>query len=446
VLATAALGASLGACTDARPQYATFEGARAPAATGVAVATAAESQPVSDDTPPPGAGPAANDQVPPSALPPVNRRPDAAPSTGSSETIQTQTLPAPTPTPTPAPTPTYTPPPPVARAPKPEPTYTETVKGKVVEARDPVRTITVDNGDTINSLADRYLMTKEALIKANKLKKPFEIDAGQSLKIPTPKAYVVESGDTLFSIAKRFNVSSDVLAELNNVDPHGRLRSGQEVVMPEGVRDSGPIRHIIGGGGRPEGVYPAPHTPEAYTPQPYTPQPYTPPSDNGYHVAPPVRGETPTTVAPSEAPPPPTDAEVAAAGRGRFIWPVDGQILTSFGPKPGGQRNDGVDIAAPAGAPVRAAAAGYVVYAGDKVPGFGNLVLIKHDGGWVTAYAHLSTTTVKIKDHLAQGDPVGEVGQTGGVAAPELYFEIRFTPRPGDKPNPVDPGLVLPRQ
>jgi len=93
---------------------------------------------------------------------------------------------------------------------------------------------------------------------------------------------------------------------------------------------------------------------------------------------------------------------------------------------------------------VKAAAAGDVVYAGNQVPGFGNLVLIKHPGGWVTAYAHLSQTTVKIKDHVEQGDQVGQVGQTGGVDSPELHFEIRYAPTPRDKAKPIDPTLVLP--
>ena len=90
---------------------------------------------------------------------------------------------------------------------------------------------------------------------------------------------------------------------------------------------------------------------------------------------------------------------------------------------------------------MKAAAAGDVVYAGNQVPGFGNLVLIKHPGGWVTAYAHLSVTTVKIKDHVEQGDKVGQVGQTGGAEVPELHFEIRYAPTPRDKAKPIDPTL-----
>ena len=145
-----------------------------------------------------------------------------------------------------------------------------------------------------------------------------------------------------------------------------------------------------------------------------------------------------------EAAPAPSDAQVMAAGKGRFAWPVSGTILSTYGPKAGGQRNDGLDIAAAMGAPVLAAADGDVVYAGNQVPGFGNLVLIKHADGWVTAYAHLSRTEVKIKDHVSQGDEIGQAGQTGGVDQPQLHFEIRYAPSPRDKARPIDPGLVLP--
>jgi murein DD-endopeptidase MepM/ murein hydrolase activator NlpD len=143
--------------------------------------------------------------------------------------------------------------------------------------------------------------------------------------------------------------------------------------------------------------------------------------------------------------PPPTEAEITAAGRGRFVWPLQGDTISDFGPKGTGQRNDGVNIRAAAGTPVRSAAAGEVVYAGNQVPGFGNLVLVKHADGWVTAYAHLSTTEVKMRQQVAQGATLGAVGQTGGVTEPQLHFEVRYAPTPKDKARPVDPGLVLPR-
>ena len=139
-----------------------------------------------------------------------------------------------------------------------------------------------------------------------------------------------------------------------------------------------------------------------------------------------------------------TPSQIATAGRGRFIWPLRGQVISPFGDKGTGQHNDGVDIAAVPGSGVHAAAAGEVVYAGSSIPGFGNLVLVKHSGGWVTAYAHLDRIEVRMRDSVAQGDEIGQAGQTGAVDRPQLHFEVRYAPDPTEKARPVDPTLVLP--
>jgi murein DD-endopeptidase MepM/ murein hydrolase activator NlpD len=86
-----------------------------------------------------------------------------------------------------------------------------------------------------------------------------------------------------------------------------------------------------------------------------------------------------------------------------------------------------------------------VAYAGNELKGYGNLVLIRHDGGWVTAYAHLARVDVKMQDAVSQGQQIGQVGATGGVSEPQLHFEVRYAPSPKDKARPVDPALVLPR-
>jgi murein DD-endopeptidase MepM/ murein hydrolase activator NlpD len=136
---------------------------------------------------------------------------------------------------------------------------------------------------------------------------------------------------------------------------------------------------------------------------------------------------------------------IAAQGQGKFIWPVKGDILSPFGAAGMGRRNDGVDISAPAGSEVRAAAVGEVVYAGDQVPGFGNLVLIKHAGGWVSAYAHLGSVSVHMRDTVYQGQQIGTVGQTGGVTQPQLHFELRYAASTAEKARPLDPMTILPR-
>ena len=110
---------------------------------------------------------------------------------------------------------------------------------------------------------------------------------------------------------------------------------------------------------------------------------------------------------------------------GRFAWPLKGRIIGGFGPRESGLHNDGLNIAAPIGTPIQAAENGVVVYAGNELRGFGNLLLIKHADGWVTAYAHADTLKVGRGDQVRRGDIIATVGDSGNVGQPQLHFEIR---------------------
>lgn len=112
-------------------------------------------------------------------------------------------------------------------------------------------------------------------------------------------------------------------------------------------------------------------------------------------------------------------------GGNAFIWPVDGTLLSAYGPKPGKRFNDGVNIAAPAGTPVRAAADGVVIYTGNELRSFGNLILIRHAGGWTSAYAHTETVRVRRNQRVEKGAVIAAVGRSGSVACPQLHFELR---------------------
>jgi len=349
-----------------------------------------------------------------------------------------------------------------APAARPVTTTTVSVTGSVIEVAGPRRVYTVKSGDAIDAIARGMDTTRADLAKDNDLKPPYNIRPGQKLKGPatTAKAYVANSGDTLTNIAKRFSVKPAVLAEENDLKVSATLKKGQKIRLPSGYKDKGPLKTTTTttpAVPRPTTPAPSYNPPAQTTPAappaslPSSPRPYTSSPSTSYPRTPsgPVSAQ-PVTPPPSSgqiigSSPPPTEAEITAAGRGRFVWPVQGETISDFGPKGTGQRNDGVNIRASAGTPVRAAAAGEVVYAGNQVPGFGNLVLVKHADGWVTAYAHLSTTDVKMRQQVAQGATLGSVGQTGGVSEPQLHFEVRYAPTPKDKARPVDPGLVLPK-
>jgi murein DD-endopeptidase MepM/ murein hydrolase activator NlpD len=127
----------------------------------------------------------------------------------------------------------------------------------------------------------------------------------------------------------------------------------------------------------------------------------------------------------AKTPEPAVPAPAAHTGNGQFGWPVQGKIVSKFGATSDGLRNDGINISAPAGAPVQAAADGIVAYAGNELRGFGNMVLIRHANGWVTAYAHNQSLNVKKGDQVKRGQVIARVGSTGNVQSPQLHFEIR---------------------
>jgi murein DD-endopeptidase MepM/ murein hydrolase activator NlpD len=142
-------------------------------------------------------------------------------------------------------------------------------------------------------------------------------------------------------------------------------------------------------------------------------------------------------VTPSDETPAPTPIKADATPT--FRWPVKGRVIAGFGPKPNGQQNDGINLAVPEGTPVKAAEDGVVAYAGNELKGYGNLVLIRHSNGYVTAYAHAKELLVKRGDSVKRGQVIANSGQTGNVDTPQLHFEVRKGPAPLD-PMPLLAG------
>ena len=128
-------------------------------------------------------------------------------------------------------------------------------------------------------------------------------------------------------------------------------------------------------------------------------------------------------------------APVSVAGAPSFAWPVSGRVIADFGTTATGGRNDGINIAASDGTPIHAAASGTVSYAGDELKNYGNLVLIKHAGGYTTAYAHADRLVVSRGDFVARGQVIGYAGATGDVTTPQLHFEIRSATTPVNPRN-----------
>jgi murein DD-endopeptidase MepM/ murein hydrolase activator NlpD len=269
--------------------------------------------------------------------------------------------------------------------------------------------VDVAPGDTVYALARRYGVTVRDVIDANQLEAPFRLQIGQTLKLPPPRVYTVVPGDTVYAISQRFDVDMRTLVSMNNLPAPYQLAAGRQLKMPV----------------RPEMVAtPAnPGSVAAIPPVRAVPLPLPKPvstarsRSSGGGAAP---AATVTRTSARAVPPPPPMREGS-----RFLWPVRGRVISNFGPREGGLHNDGINIAAPKGAPILAADSGVVAYAGKELKGFGNLLLIKHSGGWTTAYAHADRLLVKRGDVVQRGQTIATIGESGGVSRPQLHFEIR---------------------
>lgn len=257
--------------------------------------------------------------------------------------------------------------------------------------------VTVRPGDTVYGIARRYGLPVRDVIAANGLAPPYLIAVGQTLQMPQARYHTVAAGDTVYNVAQRYGVQQAELARENAIQPPYTIHVGQRLRLPAA---------------RPAGSEPAPAAAAPATDASAAPTPMLPP---------------PQTVSLPASP----GEDVA------FSWPLQGRVLSRFGAKVGGLHNDGINIAAPRGTEVRAAEAGVVAYVGNELRGFGNLLLIRHAGGWMTAYAHNDALLVRRGDRVRRGQAVAVVGSSGSVAEPQLHFEIR---RGGQA---VDPAPLL---
>jgi murein DD-endopeptidase MepM/ murein hydrolase activator NlpD len=325
----------------------------------------------------------------------------------------------------------------------------------------------VQSGETVYSVAERYRVPVRSVIDLNRLQPPYRLIPGQPLLLPKPREHRVAAGDTVYGISRRYGVDMSALVNLNGVVPPYTIKVGQVLRIPAPVEAVGVAVATATPAPSPAiAPPPAPPEPGALT---RVPVPITPSGKSGVQVeelpaagaaspvtpspaapaAPPVAAAPlppplPGAVPPAVTPPPKPPATVAGivpepaprAGS-RFLWPLEGKLLSSFGPKKGGLHNDGINIAAARGTPVRAAENGVVAYAGNELRGFGNLLLIKHAEGWTTAYAHNEELLVRRGDQVKRGQVIAKVGSSGSVTSPQLHFELRQGARA------VDPVKLL---
>lgn len=322
------------------------------------------------------------------------------------------------------------------------------------------RTYQVKAGDTVYGIARQMNVDMAEIIRLNGLQPPYMVRVGQQLQMPGSGGGSVPAQVASTSTAPAPARKPDMPPATSSAPPARATRPAVEAVpldpsapatakpvTPAPVRPTvtapvatsttpaagkrgveaetlapppaAVVPHAGNGNGTASSgtapVLPANRQPAPVTPAPAAP---TPPAATQPAPTPAPQVATATPLAkPDEAPPPRTAA--------RFLWPLRGEIISTYGAKPGGLRNDGINIAASQGTTVAAAEAGIVAYAGNQLKSFGNLVLIRHDGGWVTVYAHLADIGVQQGQRVTRGQSIGTVGQTGNVRFPQLHFAVR---------------------
>ena len=269
--------------------------------------------------------------------------------------------------------------------------------------------VVVQRGDTLYSISRRSGVPLKELINANNLHAPYTLHVGQVLSLPAKQYHTVQRGDTLYSIARQYNVDVTSLSRVNNLQTPYSLNVGDKLALPASV------------GSLPTSSYAASQN---YSSSSASASTHTTAS-NSVQAA-----YTPAKSAPV------TDSYVAPKARKtKFDWPVKGTIISGYGNLGSGRKNDGINIKAALGTNVKAADSGTVAYAGNELKGFGNLILIKHNDGWITAYAHNDRLFVKKGQKVSRGEKISTVGSTGSVTTPQLHFEVRsgkkaVNPRP----------------
>jgi murein DD-endopeptidase MepM/ murein hydrolase activator NlpD len=264
----------------------------------------------------------------------------------------------------------------------------------------------VQLGDTLYTISNSYQLAMQDIVYINRLQAPFHVRAGQRLRLPPPQTYRVRSGDTLYNVSRLFNTDMAAVARQNNLRAPYRLSEGQVLRLPSrSIAQAQQAQQA-------QQVQQASQGTMEMRPQQ---KPERSVSTAQQNVRSPASVQPPQRVA---ATPPPRSSS-------RFLQPVSGRLLSGFGAKPDGLHNDGINIGAPRGTPVKAAENGVVVYVGNELRGTGNLILIRHDSGYITAYAHLDAFKVARGQTVQRGDVIGAVGSTGSVSAPQLHFEIR---------------------
>ena len=324
--------------------------------------------------------------------------------------------------------------------------------------------IEVQPGDTLYGLSRRHRVGVAELMQVNNLTNP-NLQPGQKLYLPQGYAanrsqpapvqtasvqqpapvgvpadldakyrgsYTMRQGDSLYGVSRTYGVPVAELQQANGITDARGLKAGSVLRVPDngGSGASQPMQQVA--------VNPPPsYQQPSNIPSTHQPTIINGGGGNGQYTQ--VTTRNTNDAATGAIAPPAQPQQTAARGSDKLRWPVSGRIITGFGQRTDGTHNDGINLSVPLGTSVHAAEAGTVAYAGSELKGYGNLILLRHDNGWVTAYAHNDQLTVKRGDKVQRGQVIATAGRTGSVDQPQVHFELRQ----GSKP--VDPVPFLER-
>ena len=285
---------------------------------------------------------------------------------------------------------------------------------------------TVVRGDSVHTIAQRYKVHVDYIIYANAIPMGERLYIGQQLRIPNEYQHKVEGHDSLLSISRLYGVKILDLANRNNMKTSDRLALGQILDIPAmRVQREEPVKpidlsdlldQIMADGGNVVAIPPSAVAEIKSKP--------IPPVET-------TKIKRPAEVKVEKA------KTIEVPEFSGFIWPVEGKIVQGYGAMVNGIKNTGINIEANAGTGISVAEGGRVAYAGEGVKGMGKMVLVRHDKGYITVYAHAEDILVKKGQILEKGDLIATVGSTGSVETAQLHFQVR------KGKTPIDPKSVL---
>ena len=305
--------------------------------------------------------------------------------------------------------------------------------------------VIVQQGENLYSIAKKNDIPLRDLIDANNLEPPYALKAGSAIKIPFPNYHESREGETLYSISRMYDMKVNDVIALNNLKFPYPIYPGDKIKIVKDKNkksEKNPQLALESKAKKENNIKPSEEKAKeivekknskeiekyGFKPSEVRALELAKRNDSSrtaQNIINPSKNEIVETKLSINKPIDKDSIKKIANKTNRFSWPVRGEVISKFGPKSAGLYNDGINIKAKDGQAVSSSEDGIVAYVGSELKGYGNLVIVKHSGGWISAYAHLKNSAVAIGQKISKGQKIGNVGNSGKVKFPQLYFGLR---------------------